>query len=166
MNTMCEDVLNVIFEFCDCQSSFQFALCNKQIYESTMKKGFIKYISYNTLQDNLNLFMKRFIRHHKTIKNCNMYFVNNPFLWIPVWVNKVNFYSCKISETINPRNCVKTEYLCLINTSSTDSYQIKINWVKFPLLKELKVKNYKIDLEGIHEHCKLLKIINYLPSKN
>lgn len=159
------DVLTVIFGYCDSKTSYNFALCCKKIYESTLKIGFSKHISFdNSQHDDIGLFIKRFVSHYKSINVCTIYNMTNPFIWMPMWVKKVYFYNCKINTEINPNKKTITEKLHLNNYG--DSMLIKIKWEKFPLLKEIYIDNFSVNFEGIEKYCHKLKKITYFPRGN
>lgn len=162
MDQLCDDLLSMIFQFCDDRTSYNLSLCNKYINESTRKKGFAKFLSYDYPLCDYNKFMKRYIRHHGTINIFVIRHTNNPFYWLPKWVSRVHFENCRIKDPINPNEITSTEVLSIV--TPIFDWEIKINWDKFPHLKELYVKGYAIEsFEGIEEKCKRLKKITYLP---
>ena len=69
-NSLCEEMIALIFEYTDSLSSYNLSMCNKFIYECTKKRGFVKHLSYNYPKCDYNLFMKRYLRisvDHDTI---------------------------------------------------------------------------------------------------
>ena len=158
------DVLSVIFRFCDSKSSYNFALTCKKVYESTNKLGFSKHISFdNNGNNDIGIFIDRFVRHYKSINVCTFYHMTNPFLWMPTWVKKVYFFNCKINTEINPRDATITEKLYVNNYVSNE---LSINWKKFPMLKELYIENCTVNFEGIKIYCSMLKRFTYFPPAN
>jgi len=157
MNNLFEEIINLVFEFCDQQTSFQFSLSNKYIYHSSLKKGFARYISYNAHvpRCTYETFLKRFHRHQNSLQTCIMENLNNASLWLPKWVEKVYFMNCKIDQEINPSQVTSTEILYI--SSQCYESEIKINWDKFPKLREITVIGYQIDFEIAKKKCKFLK---------
>jgi hypothetical protein len=81
--------------------------------------------------------------------------LNNASLWLPKWVEKVYFMNCKIDQEINPSQVTSTEILYI--SSQCYESEIKINWDKFPKLREITVIGYQIDFEIAKKKCKFLK---------
>ena len=162
MEKLCEDLLNLIFQFCDNKTSFRFALCSKYIHESTLRYGFAKFLRYDYPKCDFNYFMKRFIRHHGSITTCIVKETANGFYWLPQWVERIYFENCRIRDLINPSNITKTKFLNISTPIYT--WEINIQWDKFPDLVELIIKGYWINLEGISSKCKHLKRVHYEPT--
>ena len=155
MQSLSDDLVRLVLEFCDSRSSFNFVLCCKQVFISSSRGGFAKHISFDATRDSdIAIFMHRMAKHHRYINVCSMYHLSNPFLWIPTWVKKVEFYFCKITEALNPPHPVITESLKLVSYFGGNSI-ISIHWEKFPMLKELELIN--LTVKNVHE-CKYVKI--------
>jgi hypothetical protein len=104
--------------------------------------------------------MKRYLRHHSSIDLFIIRQTNNPFYWLPKWSRQINFEHCKIRDAISPgKISVDTEIIRII--SVVHNWKITIDWEKFPNLRELTVKGYHLDLEGI-EKCTKLKTNNII----
>jgi hypothetical protein len=158
MNHLCEDLIILILDFCDLRTSFYLALTNKYISQTTLKKGFAKHISYDSYdlasESTYDTFLRRFHTHQHTLRTCSMSNLNNPFLWLPKWVQKVYFFNCRIQQEINPSQVTETEVL-YISSKSCD-WEIHMNWDKFPKLREMTVINYRINFEEAQKKCPLL----------
>ena len=158
MNTLCEDIIHIILDFCDLRTSFYLTLTNKYISQTTLKNGFAKHISYDSYDiassDTYDTFLQRFHRHRYTLRTCSMSNLNNPFLWLPKWVEKVYFFNCRIQQEINPSQVTETEVLYI--SSQSYDWEINMNWDKFPKLKEMTVVGYRINFEEAHKKCPLL----------
>ena len=156
MKSLSEDLVRLVLEFCDSRSSFNFVLCCKQVFISSLKGGFAKHISFDATRDtDIGIFMNRMAKHYRHINVCSMYHLTNPFLWMPTWVKKVEFYFCKFTEELNPPHPVITESLKLLSHFNGKNSIISIQWEKFPLLKELELIN--LTVKNVHE-CKYVKI--------
>ena len=158
MNFLCENMIYLILDFCDQRTSFSLVLTNKYISQTTIKKGFAKHISYDShdiaSSDTYDTFLRRFHRHQHTLRTCFMGNLNNAFLWLPKWVQKVYFLNCRIQQDINPSQVTETEVL-YISSQSYDC-EININWDKFPKLREMSVVGYRVNFEVAQKKCPLL----------
>jgi hypothetical protein len=155
ISLLSDDLIRLVLHFCDSRSSFSFVLSCKQVLESTRKEGFAKHISFDsTKDDDLECFMNRMARHYRNINVCSLYRLQNPFLWMPMWVQKVEFYFCKITEEINPPVPVKTKSLKIMSNYNHGE-SISINWDKFPMLRELEILNLRVTNV---DKCKNVKI--------
>ena len=134
MNFLCENMIYLILDFCDQRTSFSLVLTNKYISQTTIKKGFAKHISYDShdiaSSDTYDTFLRRFHRHQHTLRTCFMGNLNNAFLWLPKWVQKVYFLNCRIQQDINPS--------------------------QVPKLREMSVVGYRVNFEVAQKKCPLL----------
>jgi hypothetical protein len=159
LTTVPDDVLHLIFGYCDNQSSYRLAVSCKTLYDITAS-GFAKHISYDyTNGCDVFTFINRLAKHRRSLRTCTIHRLQNPFLWIPIWTPRVNFYQCKITDAIDPQYPVLTEVLIISHYVAS---AIQINWIKFPLLREIQITNIKVDFTGI-EQCKHLSKLCYFP---
>lgn len=156
-----DGVINLIFGYCDNQSSYRLALSCKTLHDITLQQlGFAKYINYDYINGcDVFTFMNRLATHRRSLKICSIHRLQNPFYWISVWTRQVNFFQCKITDAIDPPYPVPTEILKITHYVSSE---IKINWAKFPLLREIEITNIKVDFKGV-EYCPKLRKICYFP---
>ena len=94
--------------------------------------------------------------------------MDNPHLWIPVFVQNINFDHCSISEYLNPgKQAHITKKLRLTDYNRYKNNNIlKVNWECFQNLEELELYVYDVDLTGIEKLKRLSKInINTMKSK-
>lgn len=156
-----DEVIKIIFNYCDNQSSYRLALSCKTFYDITLQaSGFAKYITFDYINGcDVYTFMNRLEKHRRSLRTCTIHRLQNPFYWIPIWTRQVNFYQCKITDSIDPSFPVATE---ILRISHYIASAIKINWSKFPLLKEVEITNIKVDFTGI-ESCKELHKLCYFP---
>jgi hypothetical protein len=159
MKLLNEDVINVIFMYLNNPDSYSLSLSCKYIYETTKKRGFAKFIMHDYSKWDMNVFMKRYIRHHGTVTTFVIKYTNNPFYWLPKWTHRIQFEFCKIKDVIDPPAVTETEELSII---SNHDWTIHINFKKFPKLKKLKVKGYTLNFKGIDE-CQQMSYMIYEP---
>jgi hypothetical protein len=159
--TLPDALINLIFDFCENRTSYSLALSCKTLYDITLQEsGFAKSITYDyTNGCDVFTFINRLGKHRRSLKLCSIHRLQNPFYWIPIWTKQVNFYQCKITDSINPVYPVPTEILKITHYVSSE---ITINWSKFPHLKEIEITNVKVDFKGV-ENCQKLKRICYFP---
>lgn len=141
-------------------SSFLVRTCSRLLHIGN-SHGYVKYISYGDVScNNINLFVKRYCDHVKSIISVSIYTITDPQYWIPsVWPKKVYFKRTRITEIISPPLSI-TEDLQIIDLDKHNhsSDLVRIDWKKLPKLKRLNLDVVNIDFTGI-EACKDLEII-------
>lgn len=153
MNTLVDDLILIISTYCDDKTNYYLSQVCKHTYNAT-KDGFIRHLSLHYLNNDVSSFTERFYRHRRSVKSCSMIYIENAFLWLPLWVESISMTNCSITKSINPNQkaCTKRLRICSVGETTP----ITINWRKFPFLEEIKIVNHIINFEGM-EDCRSLK---------
>jgi hypothetical protein len=152
------------------KDSYSFLLTSKYLKNLFSREGFLKSINfgYNIINTDIYDFSITCARHYNSLNSIYVSNTNNPQVWIQnIWPKIMHFNFCTITDLIDPSYISNTEELYIkqhefINKNIT----LKINWVKFPYLKKLKIMAFDIDLTGIKTCNKLKHIDIYLFNKN
>jgi hypothetical protein len=161
------EILATIISLLDNKTNVCLIRTCKYIYNHGEEFGYLSYIKikYGT---NMMNFFHNFCKHSYHIKTVDIYGMDNPHLWIPVFVQNINFDNCSISEYLNPgKQAHITKKLRLTDYNRYKNNNIlKVNWECFQNLEELVLYVYDVDLTGIEKLKRLSKInINTMKSK-
>jgi hypothetical protein len=162
-DTLNDEVLIIIMSYLNHKDSINFLLCNKYLKTLFYKSGYLKGITFGTNYKNRdpNELFLLCCKHEKTLKTLFIYNLNNPSPWIPIsWPKSVNIYYSCISEKLSP-SLSRTEKLTIsiFDFNFIRNKTLKIDWKKFPSLKNIYFRIHDLDINGIEE-CKNLEIIN------
>lgn len=142
MKTLNYDTLSIILDYLSSKECVNLATSSKE-FLSIFSSGFATELKLNhnypskTYYSGYDL-MNRMFKHSKRLKFLTVYLVPDPHLWMPYWTKKVYFINCDFSSEIDPsEKQYATEYIYIRHKSANNSKRVKINWSKFPSLKEV-----------------------------
>lgn len=117
---------------------------NKQFNILLNKQGFLTSMTFDA-HDDISMFANDIARHHKTLKHITYNHANDPLMWIPKWSCKnITFNRCFFNHcNLNPPIPTSVEQLQFRNCHYKRNMNMKINWKKFPKLKEVICINEK-----------------------
>ena len=152
-----------ILTFLDTKSLQNLSLLSKEYNEFLSDKGYFKSIKFSQ-QLEFTDFINIYSKHYRTIEkvivtNCCY---KNFIEWIPDYKECLHLHNCTISHFDPPFILDKVTTLKCDNLI-TYSHCIKINWEKFPNLKELYIFNCNVETENIKVCKKLNKVIVDVP---
>lgn len=123
------------------------------------ERGYMTFINAD-LNTNIMTFVHRFCQHSHTVKSISIRGIDNPHIWLPHYVEKLNFEHCAITKYVNPCPRSNSRVVTSFKLSDYHRYKYKttlrVNWSCFPNLEELELYVHDVDLTGI-EQCKKLK---------
>jgi hypothetical protein len=153
------DIICYITSFLENKDNSMFIQTCKNIHLHGITFGYFNYIKAN-LSTNMLTFIHRFNLHSNTIRTVEMHYIDDPHIWLPIYVEKLIFEHCSIPSYINPGKQIHITKS--IKLTDYHKYKFKtvlrINWECFPNLEELDLYVHKVELTGI-QVCKKLKSI-------
>ena len=159
LSTLNDDIIRLLFTYCDNKSSYNLIQVSKIMYEVVQKKGFAKCISFDYSREfDFELFMNRFKDHYYSLKTCVMSNCTNPQYWMMKWPQHVYFFYCDFLCVIRPITPVETKVLYITHKKCIN---VNIDWEKFPLLEKITIKKVIVNNIGDIDKCKYLKELSY-----
>lgn len=149
------DCFNNISEYLSAKDNINIITSSKTMLETYGREGYIQNYCNSNISgmDLFNIMCK----HKNTLNSISLSSINNPNLWMPYWVKKVNFINCNFDNgIINPDKDVDTEELYIYSTQKNITFDI--NWIKFPKLKKFIIRAYKIESLPINVEIKIITI--------
>jgi len=129
------DIISSIISFLNDNSSICFIQTCKSIKTHGDNHGFIKKMSADYTSD-MNLFIKRFCKHVKTLRRVSMNNIENPHIWLPEFVETTAFIDCSLTTKLDPcyrQKPYKVKYLVLEKCKYNENL---ININKFKSLRK------------------------------
>tara|TARA_Y100000389_G_C17370088_1_gene468512 strand:- start:563 stop:1072 length:510 start_codon:yes stop_codon:yes gene_type:complete len=160
LNKIPEDLIFELWKYLNNESSINFLVTCKNIYNIGQKKGYINNITFNNNTDSIN-FINNYYKHKNLLHKIKITSNIIPHNWIFCsWPKIVILENCNFNEKISPYEITNTEYLIIKDYSRfRNKTIIDINWKMFPNLKILDIYCYDINIKNIRNFCKNLTTI-------
>ena len=155
-----KEILLYIMSFLDNKNNTNLVKSCNSLYRHGKKHGYLTYIKATNNRD-LTYFKNILLKHSECLTTIEMNGFENPHLLLHRFVCNIKFDRCSISKYVDPgKQIYQTEKIRLKDYHRYKNKQtLKVNWSRFPNLKELDLYVYDVDLTGI-EQLKKLKHIN------
>lgn len=159
--TPSDNIVNVM-SFLDDRTNTRLIRACKDLCKHAKEYGFVTYINAD-LNTNMLTFIQRFCQHDNSIKRIRVRGVDNPHIWLPHYVERIEFDHCAITSYVNPCSRANPHLVKSFKLKDYHRYKfktkIRINWNCFPNLEELELYVHDVDMTGL-EKLKKLKRIN------
>jgi hypothetical protein len=153
------EILGFIISFLDNKTNICLIKTCKYVYNHGEQFGYLSYIKIKYGIKMMEFFY-HFCKHSFYIKTVEIYGMDDPHLWIPSFVQNINFDHCFISGYLNPgKQAYVTKKLRYVDYHRyKNKHILKVNWECFINLEELELYVYDVDLSGIEKLQKLSRI--------
>ena len=138
-------------------------LCNKYFKETGDKYGYIKHLEFSLDAHYMTLVKIWQGLNLMALQSLSVRGFKSPANWIPFsWPKQVSFINCPVGKDLISPHSDKT-----INLSISDLGigVLKVDWTKFPNLRELSIDCYSMDIESLKVCRKLEHLSLYLRKK-
>lgn len=154
------DLLSTIISFLDNNSSVRLISTCQYIKNHGDNNGFLTTLKLTNTTDTME-FYNNFSKHEKSLKTLILIRIDDPFIWIPKYVERLIFENCSISCYINPGKRIYTTKVLKLKDYDRckNKSKIRINWSCFPNLEEIELYVHDIDLNGLDKLDNLKTIL-------
>ena len=157
--TFPSNLLDIIISFLDNKTNVSLIRACKYIRNHGEKFGYISYIKVDYTVNMMD-FLHQYCKHSRCVTTIQIKGINDPHIWLPKFVQNIDFEHCSISQYLNPgKQAHITKKLKIMDYHSYKNKQtLLVNWDCFRNLEELELYVYDVDLTGIEKLKKLTKI--------
>lgn len=154
-----KDIITYIISFLENKDTRKLINTCNFFYKHGKKYGYLTYLKATSNTDML-YFYNLFLEHYNCVTTIEINGIKNPQLLLPKFVQNINFNHCYISKYLDPgKQIYQTKKIRIRDYNRYKNKQtLRVNWSRFPNLKELDLYVYNVDLTGIKVLKKLKNI--------
>ena len=160
LTTPSDNIVNIMSFLDDMENTRLVQTC-KTLCKHVKEYGFVTNINAG-LYTNMMTFIQRFCQHSHTVKSVYMSGFNDPHVWLPHYVERINFDYCSITKYVNPSPRSNSHVVKSFRLTDYNQYKFKkklrINWGCFQNLEELELYVHDVDMTGLNQLKKLKRI--------